>query len=316
MGTRVAVMSRGQHRNRSARRRRCTTKPETVFVAEFIGTPPMNMLPAGLFERSDRARRRAARASACSTPTAVELRVTVAGRATRPRDAGDLRCGRVPASSCVRVPRCRRRRSAPRSGSTPPRPTATASTRSHDTGSIERSRCVKRKWRDLPIAVGMLVPSASILGVFVVYPLVRAIWLGHLRCDATGRRAERAGGTSTSTSSAATSSSTRLATRHGCAVMTVPVGLVLGVGLAVLADKHIRGVGFFRTIFSSTVATSVAVAPGVVRPAAARSRRAARSAPRDHPVVKSPGPAAGRAPRSRQWRSAASGPASGSRSSS
>ena len=42
--------------------------------------------------------------------------------------------------------------------------------------------------------------------------------------------------------------------------MTVPIGLALGIGLAVLADKQIRGVGFFRTVFSSTVATSVAVA--------------------------------------------------------
>src|SRR5690606_2534866 len=43
------------------------------------------------------------------------------------------------------------------------------------------------------------------------------------------------------------------------ALITVPLGLVLGVGLAVLADKTLRGIGAFRTIFSSTVATSVAV---------------------------------------------------------
>jgi sn-glycerol 3-phosphate transport system permease protein len=39
----------------------------------------------------------------------------------------------------------------------------------------------------------------------------------------------------------------------------VPLGLLFGVGLATLADKHLRGVGVFRAIFSSTVATSVAV---------------------------------------------------------
>ena len=44
------------------------------------------------------------------------------------------------------------------------------------------------------------------------------------------------------------------------ALITVPLGLALGVGLAVLADKQLRGIGFFRTVFSSTVATSVAVA--------------------------------------------------------
>ncbi|MGZ7008166.1 MAG: carbohydrate ABC transporter permease, partial [Ilumatobacteraceae bacterium] len=51
-----------------------------------------------------------------------------------------------------------------------------------------------------------------------------------------------------------------LANTARLALMTVPIGLALGVGLAVLADKHIRGIGFFRTVFSSTVATSVAVA--------------------------------------------------------
>ena len=51
-----------------------------------------------------------------------------------------------------------------------------------------------------------------------------------------------------------------LANTARLALMTVPIGLALGIGLAVLADKQIRGVGFFRTVFSSTVATSVAVA--------------------------------------------------------
>ena len=41
---------------------------------------------------------------------------------------------------------------------------------------------------------------------------------------------------------------------------TVPLGLVLGVLLAVAADRHLRGIKIFQTIFSSTVATSVAVA--------------------------------------------------------
>jgi sn-glycerol 3-phosphate transport system permease protein len=44
------------------------------------------------------------------------------------------------------------------------------------------------------------------------------------------------------------------------ALITVPIGVAFGVGLAVLADKYLRGIGLFRTVFSSTVATSVAVA--------------------------------------------------------
>jgi sn-glycerol 3-phosphate transport system permease protein len=44
------------------------------------------------------------------------------------------------------------------------------------------------------------------------------------------------------------------------AIMTVPVGIGLGLALAVLAHQQLSGIGIYRTIFSSTVATSVAVA--------------------------------------------------------
>ncbi len=52
MGTRVAVMSHGQLQQVGTPQE-VYAKPETVFVATFIGTPPMNVMPAGLFERSD-----------------------------------------------------------------------------------------------------------------------------------------------------------------------------------------------------------------------------------------------------------------------
>ena len=52
MGTRVAVMSRGQLQQIGTPQE-VYAKPETVFVATFIGTPPMNVMPAGLFERSE-----------------------------------------------------------------------------------------------------------------------------------------------------------------------------------------------------------------------------------------------------------------------
>ena len=111
-----------------------------------------------------------------------------------------------------------------------------------------------------PAAILLLAPSAVILGVFVVYPLGRAMWLGQQRCDVRATTARRTAGTSTSTCSAASSSSTPSGSRSTSPLITVPLGLVLGVGLAVLADKYLRGIGAFRTIFSSTVATSVAVA--------------------------------------------------------
>jgi len=52
MGTRVAVMDRGQLQQIGTPQQ-VYAKPETVFVARFIGTPPMNVMPLGLFERSE-----------------------------------------------------------------------------------------------------------------------------------------------------------------------------------------------------------------------------------------------------------------------
>jgi len=52
MGSRVAVMSHGKLQQIGTPQQ-VYAKPETVFVARFIGTPPMNVMPAGLFERSE-----------------------------------------------------------------------------------------------------------------------------------------------------------------------------------------------------------------------------------------------------------------------
>lgn len=49
MGTRVAVMSRGTL-EQVGTPAEVYARPASVFVAQFIGTPPMNILPAGLIE--------------------------------------------------------------------------------------------------------------------------------------------------------------------------------------------------------------------------------------------------------------------------
>ena len=106
----------------------------------------------------------------------------------------------------------------------------------------------------------MLGPSIVILGLFVLYPLGRAIWLGQQRCDNTGNNCRSNGWDQYIDVFRSREFQQAMRTTLEFVVLTVPLGLVLGVALAVLADKQIRGIGIFRTIFSSTVATSVAVA--------------------------------------------------------
>ena len=105
----------------------------------------------------------------------------------------------------------------------------------------------------------MLGPSIVVLGAFVVYPLIRAVFLGAQRCDSEGRCRDN-GWDQYADAFRSNEFQDALIVTFKYALITVPLGLILGVGLAVLADKYIRGVGIFRTIFSSTVATSVVVA--------------------------------------------------------
>ncbi len=118
----------------------------------------------------------------------------------------------------------------------------------------------RRRWRQLPIALGLLAPSAIILGGFIVYPLVKAILLGRRRCNSSGTTCIDAGWDQYTDTFRSTEFQQALWVTAKFALITVPLGLAFGIGLAVLAHKHLTGVGVFRAIFSSTVATSVAVA--------------------------------------------------------
>ena len=114
--------------------------------------------------------------------------------------------------------------------------------------------------RDWVLALALLAPSVAVFSVFVFYPLVRTVWLGlhqsdpfgiELHYEGIGRYADVLG-------SEAFRNSLWVTVKY--ALLTVPTGLVLGLGLAMLAHRQLRGMRVFRTIFSSTVGTSVAVA--------------------------------------------------------
>lgn len=106
----------------------------------------------------------------------------------------------------------------------------------------------------------MLGPSLIVLGVFVLYPLGRTVWLGQQRCNAQGENCRSVGWGQYTTVAKSDEFLHALWVTVKFAAITVPFGLALGIGLAVLADRHLRGMRIFRTIFSSTIATSVAVA--------------------------------------------------------
>ena len=86
MGDRVAVMSQGSS-SRSTRRSACTTSPANLFVAGFIGTPPMNLLEATLEPENGRGPRRRRTSAPAPRRGAPALPRPAAARQDRRRSA-------------------------------------------------------------------------------------------------------------------------------------------------------------------------------------------------------------------------------------
>ncbi|HET7652801.1 MAG TPA: sugar ABC transporter permease [Acidimicrobiales bacterium] len=119
----------------------------------------------------------------------------------------------------------------------------------------------RRRRREVGLAALMLLPSLVVFGVFVFYPLVKTAQLGFFRTPPFPGLPKRYVGfdqyRDVITSHDFLNS---LKTTLLFAVFTVPIGIALGIAMATLAHQKLKGIRIFRTIFSSTVATSVAVA--------------------------------------------------------
>jgi sn-glycerol 3-phosphate transport system permease protein len=121
-------------------------------------------------------------------------------------------------------------------------------------------RHLSRRLKDHLLAVVFLAPSAVIFITFFFYPLYRLVYLGLHQQNRFGT-AERYVGFSQYTDTLSGDSfldGLRISGEY--VILTVPLGLVLGTLLAVAANRRLRGIKIFQTIFASTVATSVAVA--------------------------------------------------------
>lgn len=122
----------------------------------------------------------------------------------------------------------------------------------------------RRRTREALLAYALLAPSFAVFGIFVFYPFAKNIEIPFYVEKGGFGRIE---GTRTWVGFDQWSEILRSDEfRHSLWVttkftlMTVPTGIALGLVLAVVAHQRLRGVTIYRTIFSSTVATSAAVA--------------------------------------------------------
>jgi len=120
-------------------------------------------------------------------------------------------------------------------------------------------RWTARDIRSLGEGLVYLAPSLVLFAVFVFIPLGRTFYLSLFNTRVTGQATTFNGidhylGLVTSPTFQSGLVATGL-----FALYTVPVGIALGLMLAVLLNQRLRGINLFRTMMASTIAISAAV---------------------------------------------------------
>ena len=119
----------------------------------------------------------------------------------------------------------------------------------------------RRRRREALLGYALVSPALVLFAVFVFYPFARTVWLGLYRTPPfPGLPRSWAGLDQYRHVLTSSDFLNSLKVTLLFALYTVPTGIALGLLLAVLAHQRLRGIAVFRTIFSSTAATSVAVA--------------------------------------------------------
>ncbi|GKV70571.1 glycerol-3-phosphate ABC transporter permease [Sporosarcina sp. NCCP-2716] len=118
----------------------------------------------------------------------------------------------------------------------------------------------KSRWRFPVTLEGMLylLPSIVLFAVFLFYPMFKTIYLSLFLTDAQGNAQIFVGLEHYSQLLSSPSFRASLKATVLFVLYTVPAGVILALGLALLANQKLKGIGFFRTLFSSTMGMSVA----------------------------------------------------------
>ncbi|WP_338789376.1 sugar ABC transporter permease [Metabacillus sp. FJAT-53654] len=117
------------------------------------------------------------------------------------------------------------------------------------------------KGKELPnVLVGLLylLPSIILFGFFLFYPMLRTLYLSFFLTDGQGTPITFIGLENFTYLLQSTSFQKSLKATILFVVYTVPMGVILALFLALIANEKVRGIGFFRTMFSSTMGMSVA----------------------------------------------------------
>lgn len=114
--------------------------------------------------------------------------------------------------------------------------------------------------RETLTALAFIAPSLVIFWAFFFYPFEQLVLRGLYRNNAAGTNLRWVGWEQYGDVLGGSEFRDGLWHSAQFVLFTVPAGLLLGTMLAVAANRRLRGIKIFQTIFSSTIATSTAVA--------------------------------------------------------
>src|SRR5699024_5756783 len=129
---------------------------------------------------------------------------------------------------------------------------ATVHTTDYTPGEVER---VKKRQALLRFLKGILFlsPSIVLFTVFLFYPLLRTIYLSFFLTDSSGTPTVFVGLDNFINMFTSPVLLKSLQSTFLFVLYTVPGTVLIGLFLAILANEKLKGIGFFRTIYSSTM---------------------------------------------------------------
>ncbi|WP_025026439.1 carbohydrate ABC transporter permease [Caldalkalibacillus mannanilyticus] len=123
---------------------------------------------------------------------------------------------------------------------------------------IERKRALKKEWRLFFEGLLYMLPALMILGLFLFYPMLKTLYYSFFITNPRGDTVLFVGLEHYLHLLQSESFRQSMIQTFLFVLYTVPTGVILALFLAVIANERVRGIEFFRVIFSSTLGVSVA----------------------------------------------------------
>jgi len=127
-----------------------------------------------------------------------------------------------------------------------------------DVKVTDRQFSRKREWPNFVVGLLYLLPSIILFSLFLFYPMLRTLYLSFFLTDGQGVPVSFVGFENFTYLLQSQSFQNSIKATLLFVLFTVPAGIILALFLALIANEKVRGIGIFRTLFSSTMGMSVA----------------------------------------------------------